>query len=257
MPNITNIYYSQQREPYFYIDRPRGYPEYSFVHFTDGIETIIDGKSVLLPPHTCILWRPHTPQYFTSKVSVSHDWFHFTGNVEPFFGELGLPVDTWLHPKQWFFISEIMLELQDEFFSKKDGRETLMKLKSRELFLKLARNLGDAPSESVAEQMRHLRARMLANLAHPWSTAELAAKLSFSPSRFHSLYHDLYGTTPIDDLIRARINMAKYTLTSTDRSVEQIAEELGYRSITHFSRQFKSFTSLSPLQYRKRNAHFK
>ena len=251
MPTITNIYYAQRRKPPFLIDRPRGYPEYSFVHFTDGIETLVDGKAVFMPPHSCILWRPRTPQYFKSDVTVSHDWFHFTGNLEPYFKELGLPVDTWLHPAQCFFISEIMQELQDEFFSKKSGREKLMKLKARELFLKFSRAIGETPGDSVSEQLRALRTKVLSDLSHPWSVEEMANRLSLSPSRFHVLYHSLYVTSPTDDLIRARIDMAKYELASTSRSVAQIAELLGYRNASHLSRQFKGLVGLSPQQYRK------
>ena len=251
MPIITNIYHAQRRQPPFLIDRQRGYPEYSFVHFTDGIDTLVDGKAVSMPPHSCILWRPHTPQYFKSDITVSHDWFHFTGNLEPYFKELGLPVDTWLHPAQWFFISEIMKELQDEFFSEKSGRKTLMRLKARELFLKLSRAVGETPSDSVSEQLRALRIKMLSDLSHPWSVKEMADRLSLSPSRFHVLYHSLYGTSPTGDLIRARIDMAKYELTSTSRSVAQIADMLGYRNASHLSRQFKELVGLSPQQYRK------
>lgn len=251
MPLITALYHRQTREAGFEILRPRGYHEYSFVHFSDGIQTEIDRKTVRMPPHSCILWRPQTPQHFFSPTPISHDWFHFTGNIEAFLKEIGLPVDVWLQPTQWFFISEIMEELQDEFFSQKPDRQLLMQYKVRELFIKLSRVLQGTPDDSVSQRMRALRSKMLGDPARPWSTAELAERFAVSPSRFHALYHSLYGTSPIDDLIRARIDIAKYSLTSTDQPVAQIAEELGYRNVSHFSRQFKSFAGTSPQAYRR------
>ncbi len=251
MPQITKIHYNEHRIPPFKIDRPNGYPEYSFAHFIDGIYTYIDGVRVFLPPHSCIIWRPGTPQYFESDKPICHNWFHFKGNPEPLFQELGLPIDQWICPKQWFFISEIIEEMQDEFFSEKAGRTTLVHLKAKEFFIKLSRALQDTPDDSTAELIRRLRSRMLSRPEQAWSVEQLADKANLSPSRFHALYHTMYGNGPIDDLIRFRINIAKYDLETTSLPISSIAEKLGYRNITHFSRQFKKIVGTAPQQYRK------
>ncbi|MBQ6947485.1 MAG: helix-turn-helix transcriptional regulator [Clostridia bacterium] len=248
---ITQVCYAQRREPPFEIDRKHGYTEYSFVHFSTGIQTKLNGKTVSLPPHTCIIWETGTPQYFTTDVAMVHDWFHFTIEDESIFEQLNLPLNQWLFPKKWHFISEIVQEIQDEFFSEKPQRAELMGLKAKELFIKLSRFPENASDDSVANRLRRLRNQMLGSLDHSWTVEELAAELSLSPSRFHALYHAQYGTSPIDDLVHARIEMAQYELIATDHSVREIAEALGYSNITHFSRQFKAYVGMSPLQYRK------
>lgn len=250
MPTITNIRHAQQCRPYFEIDRKQGYPEYSFVRFTDGIGTRIDGRPVTLPPHSCIIWRPGTPQFFCSSVTIVHDWFHFTGVDEQYFRQLGLPLDQWLHPRKWLFIADIMQEMQDEFYSRKPQKEELLQLKMNELFIKLSRTLAGESSDPVSESLRRLRTKMLSSPEQPWTVASLAEELSLSVSHFHALYRAQYGSSPIEDLIFARIEAAKYELINTDRAVGEIAESLGYSNVTHFSRQFKAVAGTAPAAFR-------
>lgn len=251
MITITKVCHAQRREPPFEINRKNGYPEYSFAHFITGIQTKLHGKMVRLPPHACILWQTGTPQYFTNDAATVHDWFHFTIEDESILEEFNLPLDQWLFPRKWHFISEIVQEIQEEYFSEKPQRAELMCLKVKELFIKLSRFSENASDDTVAIRLRRLRNQMLGSLDHSWTVEELAAELSLSPSRFHALYRAQYGTSPIDDLVHARIEMAQYEMIVTDRSVGEIAEALGYNSITHFSRQFKAYVGMSPLQFRK------
>ena len=89
---------------------------------------------------------------------------------------------------------------------------------------------------------------------HPWTVAEIAAEINLSASRFHASYKTVFGISPMRDLIETRIQSAKNLLLSEELSVQDIAEQLGYHSVNHFIRQFKSGTGVSPLQYRKNNA---
>lgn len=79
----------------------------------------------------------------------------------------------------------------------------------------------------------------------------MAARIPLSESRFYTVYKSFYGTSPMEDLIRARIDSAKNALLFTDRTISSIAESLGYNNLTHFIRQFRSFTGMSPSGYRR------
>ena len=255
MINITKVRFAQNREMPFIINREHGYPEYSFAHFTTGIDTKINNSIVSLPPHSCIIWKPSFPQYFSANGQSCHDWFHFTIEDDLIFDELGLTLNTWMFPKKWHFISEIIEELQEEFYSTKKQRERLMDLKVRELFTKLSRFPETSTDDNTSIKLRHIHNKMLGSLDHPWTVKELASEVSLSPSRFHALYRAKYGISPINDLVRSRIEMAKYEILSTDRSICEIAESLGYNNISHFSRQFKEQVGVSPVQFGKNNSH--
>lgn len=48
-----------------------------------------------------------------------------------------------------------------------------------------------------------------------------------------------------------RIQKAKRLLEETTLSISEISQSLGYESMTHFERTFKTYMTLSPLKYRK------
>ncbi len=53
-------------------------------------------------------------------------------------------------------------------------------------------------------------------------------------------------------ILGVRINRGAFLLSQTDRSVEQIAEEVGFNSLVVFSRMFKKMTGETATAYRKR-----
>ena len=60
-----------------------------------------------------------------------------------------------------------------------------------------------------------------------------------------------YGVSPINYMITKRIEESKYLLAETDLSMSQIAQLLGFSSLSYFSQVFRRTQSLSPMEYRK------
>lgn len=260
MFKVTGIRHAWPEKAGFCLNRPAGYHNYSFVHFISGAEITLNGETAEIPAHTCILYRPHTPQYFVSREPLIHDWFHFSADdtLDAMLLRLNLPADTLFYPRRADFITGIVQEMETEFFGSRIGREDLLDAKLRELFCRLSRTISGESELHVdpaaAERLQQLRSRMFMNLAHPWTVAEMASQVGFSESRFYSVYRAVYGNSPMDDLIHARIDAAKNALLFTSDPVSVIAESLGYGNLTHFIRQFKGITGLSPARYR-RNGH--
>ena len=81
----------------------------------------------------------------------------------------------------------------------------------------------------------------------------MAERLNLSESRFYALYKSIFGISPTADIINARIYSAKNMLQFSNDKIEKIAAELGYKNTTHFIRQFKSSTGVTPSKYRLSN----
>ncbi len=254
MVNILAIRHAWPEKAGFRLSRPAGTREYVFIHFTNGAEILLDGSYVTVPPHGCILYRPGTPQYIRSPHPLIHDWFHFTeeGSIPDMYG---FCPNTLVYPSKPNFVTDIIREMESEFFARNKGYEALLSVKVAELFLKLSRAEGGLGVETVdgdmSEKLRVLRGEIFLSLNKPWTVARMAAFVGLSQSRFHTVYRTLYGNSPMDDLIRARIDSAKNALLFDNRSVSSIAESLGYNNVTHFIRQFRGLTGMSPVRYRR------
>lgn len=62
-----------------------------------------------------------------------------------------------------------------------------------------------------------------------------------------------YGISPISYQISRRIQESRMLLTSTDFNLSQIAQILGFSSLSYFSQSFRRLEGVSPMEYRKRN----
>ena len=59
-----------------------------------------------------------------------------------------------------------------------------------------------------------------------------------------------YGISPIHYMILRRIEESKYLLAETDLSMSQIAQLLGFSSLSYFSQVFRKTQSMTPMEYR-------
>ena len=84
-----------------------------------------------------------------------------------------------------------------------------------------------------------------------WNLENMAGLCEYSVSRFSSLYQKYFHISPVNDLIRFRVNKAKELLSLGGYTVSRVAEEVGFNSVQYFSKQFKKIVGVSPSQYIK------
>ena len=125
-------------------------------------------------------------------------------------------------------------------------------------FIKLREKIhstGQEGSGSYYEKMSILRSQIY-NMPHQdWNIEGLAHQLTMSKSYFQHLYKEIFGISVMNDVIRSRIEHAKYLLSTTDMHITQIAEICGYKCELHFMRQFKVRMQMTPSEYRKHIAN--
>lgn len=84
----------------------------------------------------------------------------------------------------------------------------------------------------------------------PIAVEELAALCSMSTSHFIRSFKKHFGSTPHEYLLAFRIRQAKLLLLSTALSVEEIADQCGFHSASHFARAFRAGTGMRPTEFR-------
>ncbi len=72
-------------------------------------------------------------------------------------------------------------------------------------------------------------------------------------NKYYLVHHfnHTYGLSPINYLLEKRIEESKYLLASTDYSMSEIAQIVGFSSSSYFSQSFKRATNHTPVSYRK------
>lgn len=82
------------------------------------------------------------------------------------------------------------------------------------------------------------------------SISEVAAQVGMSDSSLSRSFKTAYTMTPMEYITSLRMHRARKLLRTTRMPVKDVAIECGYYDISGFNRRFKSYTGMTPQQYR-------
>lgn len=254
---VSGIRHDWPEKAGFLISRPNGLKEYTFLHFTTSVLLKIGEKTVRTQPGACVFYAPAVPQWFSFPQDAIHNWMHTAPGLSGLLERYDIPQNCLLYPANTAFISDIFRKVEVEFFSDNPHKADLIDSYVKEFVIKFARALQSNTTHSLInrkdrEKMSLVRQKVLFRPEKKWTVAEMAGLASLSPSRFHTVYKALFGTSPMQDLIEAKISYAKSLLLSDEQlTLLAVAERLGYNDQYHFIRQFKAVTGETPGAYRK------
>lgn len=82
----------------------------------------------------------------------------------------------------------------------------------------------------------------------------LARESAMSRSAFAARFTQMLGESPISYVARWRMNRAAHLLGATEKKIAEVAHNVGYESVTAFTKAFKHHLGLSPGAYRRHRA---
>lgn len=255
---ITKIRHDWPEKAGFLLLRPNGIDVFTFLHFQTPVQIELGGRKITTTTDACILFSPNEPQWFYCSQNLIHNWFHATPEFSELIEKFNIPQNELFYPSETGFISDIFRFIETEFFLNKLHKEKLIYNYLEEFLIKLSRAISDNSQEITIPRKEKSRLSSLRReiLLHPekkWTIADMAELAELSPSRFHAVYKSVFATSPMHDVIDAKIRYAKSLLLANEElNMDSIAEKAGYNDQYHFIRQFKKITGETPGAYRRR-----
>lgn len=232
---------------------------YNFFYFPTPIQVMEDGELKWTKPHACVLSEPKRIRNFYFPEDTIICWTHNPVQVEDMIKKYEIPLNCVFYLSNSSVLPEIFQKMRKEFRLKDPYREELLDIYTEELFIKLSRYTKHKDEmvsvNSIAQRkMYDLRWEVLSHPEKNWTVEEMANAVMLSPSRFHAVYKLMFGSSPMKEIINAKIDQAKAILLAEERiNLTAVAEQLGYSNQYHFIRQFKSITGVTPGTYQKNN----
>jgi len=121
----------------------------------------------------------------------------------------------------------------------------------KDCFMELAEKLDDAKKNIDNNIMNEIIKYIEDNYDSKLALNDIAEYVGFNPSYFSQYFKSKIGKNFVQYRNEVRINKAMDFLKQSDKSITEIALDVGYSDITYFIRIFKEHTGKSPGGYRK------
>lgn len=232
---------------------------YCLFHFSAPVTITIGEQAFRTQSNACILYKPGETRQVMSSQPAMMNWVHLNTNVGQLLERYDIPTSCVFYPSDTSFIPATFRAIEMEYFSGDTHKDTLINCYLEEFLIKLSRAIHcseKAPEIDSEEQQKlsHVRQMVLSQPGKKWTVAEMAKQATLSPSRFHYVYKNYFGTTPIRDVVEAKMDYAKTLLLAEDFvSIQDVTDKLGYKSPYYFITQFKAVNGITPGAYQKNN----
>ena len=152
-------------------------------------------------------------------------------------------------------LAQLVKLVGDESHAQRPAREVVLSRLLEVLFIEALRSTAEATtSQGLARGLADLRvARAIRAMherpSHAWTMVDLAKEAALSRSSFFERFKLKVGVAPMAYLLAWRMALAKQMLRQNESPIAEIAERVGYRSVSAFSVAFARCAGQSPAHY--------
>jgi len=214
-------------------------------------------------PHICLGWRGERfvtifRRSFLRSMSINIRCGRMVGlEIE------GIRIPARTHVVSWrrTAVEYLLDRLQQETFAAQPAKHSMCAALLAQLLLELARSerdraAGAAPPDSSARRtVDRLAAIVEADLANRWTLSELVRRSGYSSTQLSVLFRRATGLSPCQWISQRRVHRACQLLAHSEKTVVEIASEVGFGTRSQFHRVFRQVTGTTPQRYRSALRH--
>lgn len=242
---------------------PQGFAYYVIICFRSSFVALTSDGEKSGRPGDCIVFEPGFPQWHThlpgAKRGFVNDWCHIAApELAELLSGFELPVNTIVPSGNPSLITHELTAVRNELRQDLPLRRKVIDNSIESVIIKISRahlNRGLLTSYSPTEAEYYprfidIREALADSPTENWTLTRMAAMVNLSPNRFSVLYRKFFGRTPLDELLSARIELAKYHLLASTETLEAVADACGFGNVYYFSRVFKQRVGCPPGKFR-------
>jgi AraC family transcriptional regulator of arabinose operon len=234
------------------IDRPGGSGDFLLMFFHGNAEVgTTRHESAFFGEPCFVVWTPGHRQYYGNRTDgFVHSWLHCEGVLPArLLRSCRIPRNRVIRFSRPGLLERHFAGLYEELISPVPEARIAANLLEN-LLADFARcssaGAGAVPPEGLLRARRTIEQDYGNKLRLPG----LARIAGYSPSHFSALFRRHFGLAPVEFLLRHRMHRAAYLLQDRNRTVGEIAGQVGYADLFQFSKLFKKYFGRSPRAFR-------
>lgn len=239
--------------------RPKGRLDYQLIYIASGKAHFYfkDNKiDTIVSAGTIVLYRPKEYQnyvYYGNDKTEAY-WIHFTGNnVKNTLKQLAVfETQQMINVGTKPILIDTFQNMIKEIQQKQDGYKTMVESYFFQLLVHIQRETQREcnPDSYIKQQMEVARTYFDENYNLSINIEEYASAHGMSISWFIRSFKQFTGFTPLQYILSLKLLNAQILLESTDYTIKEISNIVGYENQLYFSRLFKKQKGMSPQEYR-------
>jgi AraC-like DNA-binding protein len=125
-------------------------------------------------------------------------------------------------------------------------------IRKAELMCTIFRTLSSRPASARRDRLSPAIRYLREHLTEKIDCSSLAQACNLSSAQFYNLFHEEYGRSPLEHRDSLLVDRAVILLHDGAFSVSEVAEMLGFESVSYFSRFFKKHHGVPPSKLQAR-----
>jgi AraC-like DNA-binding protein len=242
--------------------------DYELIVMTEGILYIAgDANRYAVQKGQYLLLSPQTEQYGYKASNCSFYWLHFSYSneiteidlsiVDPGYRPGRIIIPRHGSPNNIEKIIVMMKQLQDSVrsYSEKYLNNYFSTLILCEIYNQFRISTGITAKKSNHQMYNDILDYIKWNCQKDIRVSHIAEHFGYNEKYLSHLFTQVSGTSLKQYILLQKMEVAKFILTDTNNSINEISAQLGYSDCHNFMKAFKKVAGLTPTEYR--NAYSK
>ncbi len=240
--------------------------DFELIYFVDGISYVtFTTKEYECHKGDIILIPPFTKHKIQSSLDNPHDnyWIHF--DIYPIYKQNHFTNILYNNSHDYLIkvandteLIKLYHQLESEMKTKKPGYIAQFEILLKQILLHINRNLISTKkltidhniSSSIEEDIINQSVKYIENnIENNITIQDIYLNLHISESSLYKAFSKVMAITPNNFLQMQKLKRAEYLMITTNYSIKEISDILGFSNQYYFSSVFKKYYSMSPKQY--------
>ena len=252
---IHTFFYQEKEQGFLFSGEAHPILELTYVD-QGSMHSVVEGQDILLKQGDLVIYGPNQWHMQYAEIGVAPRFVTITFNISA--GDLTPLLNRkFTAPQHTVQLLQQMLQEQE----KMDAFSSNIILSRLELMLLLLLREDKEPRagklqtsnaiHSENEIIRQAQQYISTHIREKLSVPLVARQVDVSPSYLTALFHKNLQISPGEYIRRTKLQESKQMIRENNLNFTEIAAELQYSTVHHFSRQFKEKFGITPTEYAK------
>ena len=221
------------------------------VFVEQGTAAVSSPLKAKLNPHDLFVMFPGERVHYKALTDWSIRWMGICGDsVEPLLARCGITRKNPIYSvSRYTELSDLLASLLKLSDNPLESSQFKCQSLLYEFFSLLLQNVDASTVNAPVETAKHI---IKYNYNTDLTLTKLAGILNLNATYLSRLFKEKTGLSPKQYILQIRIERAKEFLATTEYSIKEISNSVGFPDPLYFSRLFKKYEQCSPLEYRKK-----